>query len=75
MLAPAAGKAMTGRQLDNPLLHTEARVTLIDGYLAGAILTGLALNAALGWVVGGPTRETRHRPLRTARRQPRALRA
>jgi divalent metal cation (Fe/Co/Zn/Cd) transporter len=49
MLALAAGKARTGCALDNPVLQTEARVTLIDGYLAGAILLGLALNAALGW--------------------------
>jgi divalent metal cation (Fe/Co/Zn/Cd) transporter len=49
MLALAGGKARTGGALDNPVLQTEARVTLIDAYLAGAILTGLALNAALGW--------------------------
>jgi divalent metal cation (Fe/Co/Zn/Cd) transporter len=49
MLALAAGKARTGRALENPVLVTEGRVTLVDGYLAGAILTGLTLNAALGW--------------------------
>jgi len=49
MLALAFGKARTGRQLGNPVLATEARVTLIDAYLAAAILTGLVLNAALGW--------------------------
>jgi divalent metal cation (Fe/Co/Zn/Cd) transporter len=49
MLALAAGKARTGRALENPVLLTEGRVTLIDAYLAGAILIGLALNAALGW--------------------------
>jgi len=49
MFALAAGKARTGRALDNPVLRTEGRVTMIDGILANAVLTGLALNAALGW--------------------------
>jgi divalent metal cation (Fe/Co/Zn/Cd) transporter len=49
MFALAAGKARTGRALDNPVLRTEGRVTLIDGILATAVLLGLALNAAAGW--------------------------
>jgi divalent metal cation (Fe/Co/Zn/Cd) transporter len=49
MFALAAGKARTGRALDNPVLRTEGRVTLIDGILAAAVLLGLALNAALSW--------------------------
>jgi divalent metal cation (Fe/Co/Zn/Cd) transporter len=49
MFALAAGKARTGRALDNPVLRTEGRVTLIDGILAAAVLAGLVLNAALGW--------------------------
>lgn len=49
MLALAAAKTQTGKALENPGLLTEGRVTLIDAYLAGAILTGLALNATLGW--------------------------
>jgi divalent metal cation (Fe/Co/Zn/Cd) transporter len=49
MFALAAGKARTGRALDNPVLRTEGRVTLIDGILAFAVLLGLVLNAALGW--------------------------
>jgi divalent metal cation (Fe/Co/Zn/Cd) transporter len=49
MFALAAGKARTGRALDNPVLKTEGRVTLIDGILAVAVLLGLVLNAALGW--------------------------
>jgi divalent metal cation (Fe/Co/Zn/Cd) transporter len=49
MFALAAGKAHTGRALDNPVLRTEGRVTLIDGILATAVLLGLVLNAALGW--------------------------
>jgi divalent metal cation (Fe/Co/Zn/Cd) transporter len=48
MFALAAGKARTGRALDNPVLKTEGRVTLIDGILAAAVLLGLVLNAATG---------------------------
>ena len=49
MVALAAGKARTGRALGNRVLRTEARVTLIDAYLAGAVVLGLVVNAALGW--------------------------
>ncbi len=49
MFALATGKARTGRALDNPVLQTEGRVTLVDGILASAVLFGLALNATLGW--------------------------
>ncbi|HEY8293045.1 MAG TPA: hypothetical protein VIG44_11180, partial [Thermomicrobiales bacterium] len=49
MLLLAAGKRATGTQLGNTVLMTEAHVTLIDAYLAGAVLTGLLLNALLGW--------------------------
>jgi divalent metal cation (Fe/Co/Zn/Cd) transporter len=49
MLSLAYGKARTGAALDNPVLRTEGRVTLVDAYLAGAVLVGLALNAAFGW--------------------------
>jgi divalent metal cation (Fe/Co/Zn/Cd) transporter len=49
MFALAAGKARTGRVLDNPVLMTEGRVTVIDGILAVAVLTGLILNAVAGW--------------------------
>ncbi len=49
MLALAAGKTHTGNALENPVLLTEGRVTLIDAYLAAAILAGLALNATLSW--------------------------
>jgi divalent metal cation (Fe/Co/Zn/Cd) transporter len=48
MFALAAGKARTGAALDNPVLKTEGRVTLIDGLLATAVLLGLVLNAAFG---------------------------
>jgi divalent metal cation (Fe/Co/Zn/Cd) transporter len=49
MFALAAGKARTGRALGNPVLSTEARVTLVDGILALAVLLGISLNAAAGW--------------------------
>jgi len=49
MLLLAWGKGQTGRQLGNDVLLTESRVTLVDAYLAAAVLAGLILNAALGW--------------------------
>jgi len=49
MFGLAAGKARVGRALDNPVLRTEGRVTLVDALLATAVLTGLTLNANLGW--------------------------
>ena len=49
MFALAYGKSRTGRALGNRVLETEARVTIIDGVLALAVLGGLVLNAAFGW--------------------------
>jgi len=49
MLGLARGKALTGRALGNPVLQAEGRVTLVDACLAGAVVAGLTLNAALGW--------------------------
>jgi divalent metal cation (Fe/Co/Zn/Cd) transporter len=49
MFALAAGKRDTGKRLSNPVLKTEARVTVIDGALAAAVLAGVVLNAAFGW--------------------------
>jgi divalent metal cation (Fe/Co/Zn/Cd) transporter len=49
MFALAAGKARTGAALENPVLKTEGRVTLVDGILAVAVLVGLVLNIGLGW--------------------------
>jgi divalent metal cation (Fe/Co/Zn/Cd) transporter len=49
MLLLAWGKHVTGKQMENVVLMTEARVTLIDALLAAAVLTGLVLNAAFGW--------------------------
>jgi divalent metal cation (Fe/Co/Zn/Cd) transporter len=54
MFALAAGKARTGRALDNPVLRTEGRVTMIDGILAVAVMLGLVLNATLGWWQADP---------------------
>ena len=49
MLLLAYGKRVTGKQLQNEVLLTEGRVTLVDAYLAGAVLLGLVLNALFGW--------------------------
>jgi len=49
MLLLAFGKRITGNQLQNEVLLTEGRVTLVDAYLAGAVLLGLLLNALFGW--------------------------
>jgi divalent metal cation (Fe/Co/Zn/Cd) transporter len=54
MFALAYGKARTGRELGNPVLSTEGRVTLVDGLLATAVLASLLLNAALGWWQADP---------------------
>jgi divalent metal cation (Fe/Co/Zn/Cd) transporter len=49
MLALAYGKQRTGVALDNSVLVSESRVTIVDGVLAGAVLIGLGLNALVGW--------------------------
>lgn len=49
MLLLAYGKHITGTRLENPVLIAEARVTLIDAYLAAAVLVGISFNGALGW--------------------------
>jgi divalent metal cation (Fe/Co/Zn/Cd) transporter len=49
MFGLAGAKARTGRELGNPVLTAEARVTLVDGALAAGILVGLVLNALIGW--------------------------
>jgi cation efflux family protein len=49
MLALAFGKDRTGKNLGDVVLQTEARVTLVDAYLAASVLVGLILNAAIGW--------------------------
>ena len=54
MLLLAFGKRVTGQQLKNEVLLTEGRVTLVDAYLAGAVLLGLVLNALFGWWWANP---------------------
>lgn len=49
MVALAQGKRITGLKLDNAVLLTEGRVTMIDAYLAATVLLGLVLNSAFGW--------------------------
>lgn len=49
MWALAWGKHRTGRELGNPVLLAESKVTVIDGALAAGILVGLLLNAVFGW--------------------------
>ena len=49
MLLLSRGKHVTGQALNNPVLLTEARVTLVDAYLAAAVLIGLILNTLFGW--------------------------
>ncbi len=39
---------------ENPVLQTEAQVTLIDAYLAAAVLLGLVLNATARWWWANP---------------------
>ena len=49
MFSLAGAKARTGRALGNRVLQTEAKVTLVDGSLAAAVLVGLVLNTTLDW--------------------------
>lgn len=55
MWALAYGKHHTGIRLQNKVLMTEARVTVIDGALAAAVLIGVALNSAFGWWWADPS--------------------
>ena len=48
MFGLAAGKARTGKALENPVLVTEGHVTFIDGLLATSVLAGLTLNTIFG---------------------------
>lgn len=47
MFALASSKARTGKELQNPVLQLEGRVTFVDGLLATAVLIGLVLNTTL----------------------------
>jgi divalent metal cation (Fe/Co/Zn/Cd) transporter len=55
MFALGSGKSRTGRELGNRVLQTEARVTVIDGLLAVAVLGGLIVNAWAGLWWADPT--------------------
>ncbi len=54
MLGLAAGKTRVRAALDDPVVITEGRVTLIDGVLAVAVLVGISLNAIAGWWSADP---------------------
>ena len=56
MTALAIAKNRTGRELGDPVLVFEGRVTLVDALLAGSVLIGLVLNAVLGWWWADPSR-------------------
>lgn len=49
MFALAIVKRRLAVQLDSSPLQAEAQMTFLDGILSAATLTGLALNAFLGW--------------------------
>lgn len=49
MLGLALAKRSVATALDSAPVHKEATVTFLDAALAAATLTGLALNAAVGW--------------------------
>lgn len=80
MLALARGKILTGEALGNPVLRAEGKVTLVDAYLAGAVLAGLVLNSLFGWWWADPfagaviiyyaVREARHAWTHTAGEAP-----
>jgi hypothetical protein len=50
----AWGKLATGCPLANLVLTPEERITLIDAALAGAMLSGVGLNALLGGQTRSP---------------------
>lgn len=49
MFGLAYGKHRVGTALNNPVLLTEGKVTLVDGLLAVAVLLGVLLNIAFNW--------------------------
>jgi divalent metal cation (Fe/Co/Zn/Cd) transporter len=54
MFVLAIWKRRVARRLDSVPLHSEASMTFLDGILSVLTLTGLALNAALGWSWADP---------------------
>jgi divalent metal cation (Fe/Co/Zn/Cd) transporter len=55
MFGLAVAKRRLAAKLQSSPLRAEARMTFLDAALSGATLTGLALNAALGWWWADPT--------------------
>ena len=55
MFGLAIWKRRIAGQLDSAPLRSEASMTFLDGILSVLTLTGLALNAALGWWWADPT--------------------
>jgi divalent metal cation (Fe/Co/Zn/Cd) transporter len=55
MFGLAVTKRRTAEALDSAPLRSEASMTFLDGILSTLTLTGLALNAALGWWWADPT--------------------
>lgn len=49
MLSLAYAKGKVGKELGNPVLTRESKVTLIDGVLAASVLAGISLNALFGF--------------------------
>jgi divalent metal cation (Fe/Co/Zn/Cd) transporter len=49
MVTLALNKFRVGRSLNNPLLLTEGRVTLVDAALAAVVLISMLLNSWLNW--------------------------
>ena len=67
MFTLAAGKACTGRALDNPVLRTEGRVTMIERGPRRCRAAGPDAERRAGLVVGRPGRRVRAGLLRDAR--------
>ena len=55
MFGLAIAKHRLANRLDSAPLRSEATMTFLDGILSTATMTGLALNAALGWWWADPT--------------------
>ena len=49
MLALARAKTRAGRELDNAVLTSEGRVTLVDSILGASVFVGVGLHALFGW--------------------------
>jgi divalent metal cation (Fe/Co/Zn/Cd) transporter len=55
MFALASAKRRVASRVDSAPLRSEATMTFLDGILATATTTGLALNAAVGWWWADPS--------------------